>query len=302
MDLYEITCSSALHELKRKIPYGWDCNLYQGCAHGCRYCYACGSRGYEEPQDFSRKIYVKTNIAEHLERELSSPGWKREVVNLGGVTDSYQPAEARYQLMPEVLKLLIQYKTPAIISTKSDLVLRDFDLIDELSRVTYVNIAATVTTMDEAVREKMEPGAVPSARRFRMLKEFRKTNASTGLHLMPIVPYLTDSRENLEALMANAKDSGVGYVLPGTLYLRGAARGVFFQWIEDAYPELLGRLKALYQKGGAGKEYKDGLYRVVNSLRSGYGLSSSYMKPMREKLPKEEDAQLSFFTEQKPAP
>lgn len=296
MDFYEITCASALHELKRKIPYGWDCNLYQGCGHGCRYCYACGSRSHADPQEFSSKIYVKTNIAEHLERELSSPGWKREVVNLGGVTDSYQPAEARYQLMSDVLKLLIKYKTPAIISTKSDLVLRDFDLIDELSRVTYVNIAATVTTMDEAVREKMEPGAVPSARRFRMLKEFNRTNASTGLHLMPIVPYLTDSEENLEALMANAKESGVDYVLPGTLYLRGAARSMFFQWIEDAFPERLERLKALYQKGGAGKEYKDSLYRVVNSLRSSYGLSSSYMKPMREKLPKEEEVQLTFFT------
>ena len=85
---------------------------------------------------------------DELEKELRSPDWKREVINLGGVTDSYQPAEADYQLMPEILRLLIKYRTPAIISTKSKLVLRDYDLIDQLSRITYINIAATVTTID----------------------------------------------------------------------------------------------------------------------------------------------------------
>ncbi|MFZ2537550.1 MAG: radical SAM protein, partial [Oscillospiraceae bacterium] len=135
----EITCESALNKLKRQIPYGWDLNIYRGCAHGCKYCYAMYSHKYLDSGGFFDDIYVKTNIVEQLEKELSAPSWKREIINIGGVTDSYQSAEATYKIMPEILKLLIKYKTPAIISTKSTLVLRDYDLIDELSQITYIN-------------------------------------------------------------------------------------------------------------------------------------------------------------------
>jgi DNA repair photolyase len=280
----EIHCESALNELKRKVPYGWDLNIYRGCSHACQYCYAIYSHQYLNADGFYDDIHVKTNIVERLERELSAPTWKREVINIGGVTDSYQKAEETYQLMPQILKLLIRYKTPAIISTKSTLVLRDYDLIDELSRITYINIAATITSMDEAVRQKIEPGGAPSAERFAMLKQFRQTNASVGLHVMPIIPYLTDSYENLEALCANAKESGVHYLLPGVLYLRGATRKVFFYFIQQSYPELYPRLQALYKTGGADKAYKERLYLSLNELRDRYGISASYSKPMKEKM------------------
>ena len=280
----EIHCESALNKLKRQVPYGWDLNLYHGCSHACQYCYAIYSHQYLNAAGFYDDIYVKTNIAEQLERELSAPGWKREVINIGGVTDSYQSAEEQYQLMPQILKLLIKYKTPAIISTKSTLILRDYDLIDQLSRITYINVAATITTMDEEVRKKIEPGSSPSLERFAMLKQFSKTNASIGLHVMPIIPFLTDSRENFEALCRSAKDSSVHYLLPGTLYLRGETRKVFFDFIGQSYPELLPQLQAMYQSGGADKEYKNRLYLIVNELRDRYGISSSYTKPMREKM------------------
>lgn len=280
----ELACSTALHRLKRKVPYGIDLNIYRGCEHGCKYCYAVDSHSYLNADNFFGEVYVKTNVAERLEQELSLPGWTREVVNIGGVTDSYQPAEAEFSLMPDVLKLLIKYKTPAIISTKSALVLRDYDLIDELSRITYVNVAATITTMDEAGREKLEPNTAPSKERFDMLKAFRKTNASVGLHVMPIVPYITDSHENFEAICASAKDANVHYLLPGTLYLRGQSRKNFFGAIREHFPEKYEALAALYQRGGAGREYKDGLYQMVNGLRGKYGISRSYSASMKEKM------------------
>lgn len=289
-----ICCETALNKLKRRIPYGWDLNAYRGCAHGCRYCYALGSHKYMDSADFHGDIYYKENIVAQLERELSSPGWQREVVNLGGVTDSYQPCEAQFQLLPDILKLLIRYKTPAIISTKSDLPLRDFDLIDELSRITYINIAASIVTVDEAVRQKLEPGSVSAERRFAMLKEFRKTNASTGLHCMPIIPYLTDGEENLDALFAQAADAGVDYVLPGTLYLRGSTKPAFLSFMEHAFPAEYAALLELYPKGSASKEYKESLYVRVNRLRAKYSLSSSYSKPMKEKLAQADGTQLSF--------
>lgn len=280
----EVLCASALNPLKRKVPYGWDLNIYRGCGHACRYCYAIYSHAYLNSDGFYDDIHVKTNIVEVLERELSAPGWKREIINLGGVTDSYQKAEETYQLMPQILKLLIKYKTPAIISTKSTLVLRDYDLINELSQITYINVAATITTLDEDIRKKMEPGATPSLERFAMLKQFGKTNASIGLHVMPIVPFLTDSAENLEALCAHAQDSGVHYMLPGTLYLRGETRKVFFDFIQQNYLELYAPLQALYKTGGADKSYKNRLYGVLNELRSRYDISSSYTRVMKEKL------------------
>jgi len=269
----EIIAQSALNKLKRKIPYGWDLNIYRGCQHGCRYCYALYSHGYLSSEEFSREIFIKTNLVETLEKELQSPGWEGDVINIGGVTDSYQPAEEKYRLMPQILRLLIKYKNPAIISTKSALILRDYDLIDELSRITYINVAATITTVDSTTEA-----------RFAMLKEFRKTNASLGLHVMPIIPFLTDSETNFEALFSKAKDCSIDYLLPGTLYLRGKTRAAFFKFIEEDYPEKLDQLRSLYITGAANKDYKDGLYKMVNRLRDKYGLSKSYMKPMREKL------------------
>ncbi len=280
----EISCETAMNKLKRRIPYSWDLNIYRGCEHGCKYCYAIYSHDYLDSEDYFGNIFVKTNIVEQLEKQLSNPKWKREIVNIGGVTDSYQTAEEHYRLMPDILKLLIKYRTPAIISTKSDLILRDYDLIDELSRITYINVAATITTMNENIRKRIEPGGVESAKRFNMLKTFRKTNASVGLHVMPIIPFLTDSFENFDLLFSMAQDSGVHYVLPGTLYLRGKTRAVFFDFIRKEVPHLYKDLAALYKTGGADKEYKNSLYKMVNELKEKYNLSSSYTKPMKEKI------------------
>ncbi|MHC1682256.1 MAG: radical SAM protein [Clostridiaceae bacterium] len=291
----EITCDKALNKLKRNLPYSWDLNIYRGCQHGCKYCYAIYSHHYLGSNTFFNDIYAKTNIIEILEKQLRQSSWKREVINIGGVTDSYQPAEKHFQFMPEVLKLLIKYKTPAIISTKSDLILRDYDLIDQLSKITYINVASTITTMDESLRKLIEPGAVESHKRFEMLKEFRKSNASVGLHVMPIIPYLTDNFENINSLFSKAKGSDVDYVLPGTLYLRGETRGVFFDFIETKFPYLYNDLSELYKTGGADKNYKNQLYKMVNGLRDKYKLSSNYMIQMREKVNQSEYKQISFF-------
>ncbi len=280
----EDSAHTALTKLKRKIPYGWDLNIYRGCQHSCQYCYAMYSHQYLGSTAFFDEIHIKTNIVDELEKTLKSDQWKHEVINIGGVTDSYQPAEAQYKLMPQILRLLIKYKTPAIISTKSSLVLRDYDLIDELSRLTYINVAATITTTHEEIRSKIEPGGAPSAQRFEVLRAFRKTNASTGLHVMPIIPYITDSEDNFQGLFEQARACGVHYVLPGTLYLRGSTRPYFLDFVRRTFPEVYEKMVCLYKTGGAGQAYKNQLYEMVNRLRDEYGLPKSYMKPMREKL------------------
>lgn len=118
-----------------------------------------------------------------------------------------------------------------------------------------------------------------------MLKEFRKTSASVGLHTMPIIPNLTDSYQNIEELCQSAKDAHVHYMLPGVLYLLGATRKVFFDFMSKTYPDKYEKLKDLYKTGSADKTYKEKLYNeIVNPLRTKYEISNSYIKPMKEKL------------------
>jgi len=301
-----ITCKTALHAVSGVFPFKKDLNIYRGCENGCKYCFAVYSHKYmkvEEGQGGSANvhsanvhssngcangyydhIYVKTNVAERLDKELSAPGFKREVVNIGGICDSYQSAEAEYELMPDVLRVMIKHKMPAIISTKSDLILRDFDLIDELSKCAFVNIVSTITTADESVREKIEPGAVSTKRRFDMLEKFRKTDATIGVHMMPVLPLLTDQTENAEAIFSKTREIGADYIIVQTLYLRGQTRQIYFNFIKNEFPELYEEMRYLYRAGGLDKAYRTRYYSMVNPLLKKYELSTDYMRPVREAL------------------
>lgn len=210
----EIEAKKALNKLNSKfLPYNWDLNVYRGCMHKCQYCYALYSHKYLDGKNFFDDIYVKKNVIESMEKQLASKRWKREVINLGGVTDNYQPIEAKYGLMREVLKLMIKYKNPITISTKSDLILRDEDLLTELAKVTMVNVAATITTMDENIRKLIEPGAVSSERRVKMLSQLKDKNIGLGLHFMPILPMITDSEENIESIFNEVSKIPVDYII-----------------------------------------------------------------------------------------
>jgi len=247
--------------------------------------------------DYYKDIYVKVNIAEQLEKQLKSPYWKGEEIGISGVTDCYQPIEAKYGLMSEILKVLIKYKNPCSITTKSDLILRDYDLIDQLSRVAYVGVNASISTMDDKIRKKIEPGGKNASEKFNMLKEFSKINVTTGMLHMPIIPYITDSRENIEQLYANAADSKIDFIVTGALYLRGKTRKIFFDNISREFPELLAPLKHLYRNGGADRAYKSSLYQIVHELKRKYGLSSDYFSARKNiVLPEADDpAQISLF-------
>lgn len=290
-----IVCKSACNRVKGRFPYHWDLNVYRGCTHDCKYCFARYSHAYLEEKDFAGRVFVKTNIAEMLEKQLRSPRWDGSVINLGGVTDSYQPCEEQEKQMPDILRLMIKYKNPIILSTKSDLVLRDFDLLDELSRVAFVNVASTVTTMDEKLRCALEPGAVSSERRMRMLRAFRKTNVHTSVHMMPVIPFLTDGRENLEALFSAAKEADVEWVLAALLNLRGPTREVFLNFMEREYPEEHRKLLPLYLRGGL-KEYRPAVWQRIAEVRRKYGLYANYRTAIDRELAKRQGpVQLSLF-------
>jgi DNA repair photolyase len=312
----EIRVTKALNKIRATsrltLPYSWDLNIYRGCEHGCHYCYAMYSHRYLEQENrssfsttevsgerdsaFFQRILVKTNIAESLEKQLGARNWKKEVINIGGVCDSYQHVEAKYELMRKVVALMIKYRNPVTISTKSDLILRDFDLLKELAELTYVNIAVTVTTMDENLSALLEPLASPPEKRFSVLRAFKDTAAHTGIHIMPILPFLTDSTQNLEQILSLASECKVDYALPCVLYLRGETRKHFFDFLELNFPKLVDPYRKLYAKGGADKAYKAELYGVLNSLMEKYHLSGDYMKPMQAKLSQPKQLKLTDFS------
>jgi len=282
----KITCKTALNKLNSSyLPYNWDLNVYRGCSHRCQYCYALYSHSYLNAGDFFGDIFIKENIVEALERQLQKKSWKREVINLGGVCDSYQHIEKKEELIPDILKLLIKYKTPVSLSTKSKLLLRDKELFEKLAEVAGASVGISVTTLNDDLRKKLEPGASSTEERFEIMNAFKGTKVRTGVLMMPILPYLTDSEENLRELFKASKENGADFVITGLLNLRSQTRGHFLNFIRNEFPELYQSYMDRYSRRIKNKEYRDTLYARISKLRKEYPLSPKRLS--RKKLPEQ---------------
>lgn len=282
----EIQCSCALHyHNSRWLPFKYDINVYRGCAHRCIYCYALYSHEYIQGGSFYNEIYAKVNIADALKREL--PKFSREQVNLGGVTDSYQPAERDYRLMPPVLELLARFKVPVSLCTKSALILRDIELLKSVNEAGGLMSAFTVTTMDKTAERLLEPGAPPPHERMAAVSEIKKQGIICGVHLMPIIPYINSGERSIEALMSAAKDAGADYVLTGALNTKNST---FFESVRQSFPGDYGRIRELYADKKAYKEYREDLGEIIARARKRYGMPAYASMPHRR-----EATQMSFL-------
>ena len=274
---HRIKAKTALNRIKSSyLPYQWDLNIYRGCSHHCQYCFAQYSHQYLQEFDFFGDIYIKENIVELLEKRLSSRRWKHEVINLGGVTDSYQSIETEEKIMPRILELLIKYQNPVVISTKSKLILRDFDLWDKLSRVTQVNLAVSLTTFDENIYPQTEPHSSPPIERLEVLKKFRQTKVNLGVLAMPILPYLTDTKDNLDQLFMQLASVPVDYALCGLLNLKGQTRKHFLGFIRQSFPKYYQAYLKLYPGSFVTKEYREKFYQLVSELKQKHGIKNNY--------------------------
>ncbi len=284
-EVKQMQCRSALHFHNSKwLPYRYDINIYRGCSHRCIYCYAQYSHEYIDGGNFFGDIYAKTNIADVLKSELST--FVPEPVNLGGVCDSYQHAERDLKLTKSVLEQLEQHNIPIVFSTKSTLVLRDIDLLKKMD----ARVALTVTTMDETVAKLIEPGAPSPKQRIAVVAELRENGIKTGIHMMPIIPYLTSSADSLEAVYRAAKNAGAGYVLAGALNLKGSTRKGFFDSVRAAFPSEFSRIYDLYRDREEYRKYKEQLKNTLDKLKKMYRMEGygSLTKP-------DEAEQLSFL-------
>ena len=270
----KITCKTALNKLNSSyLPYNWDLNVYRGCSHRCQYCYALYSHSYLNAGDFFGDIFIKENIVEALEAQLKKRSWKREMINLGGVTDSYQAIEKNMRILPDILRLLIKYKTPALLSTKSKLLLRDKALFEELAEVAGASVGISVTTLDEKLRKIIEPGSSATEERFEIINAFRGTKVRTGVLMMPILPYLTDSEENLRELFRVSQKNAADFVITGLLNLRSQTRGHFLNFIRTEFPDLYEPYMDYYSRRTNKKAYREAVYAKISQLRKNYPLS-----------------------------
>jgi DNA repair photolyase len=207
------------------------------------YCHAAAHK-YDGSREFSAPVYVKTNAPQVLTKELST--FKRKgVVRLSLSTDPYQPGEEKYRVTRQVLEVLKEHAWPFAIGTKSDLILRDLDLISQASKKSWCCIALTVTTLDENLAKRLEPNAPPPQRRLEAVRRLSDEGIMVGVWLIPLIPYVTDSDQNMSQVIEAAVENGARFVLTGMLDMRGSVR--FTKFLKENYAQLATKYERLYE-------------------------------------------------------
>src|SRR5450432_3360798 len=206
MTFFEVHAKSILNKVPgaSRLPFGWTINPYRGCSHACVYCFARNTHTYldlDAGKDFDSQIIVKVNVAEVLERELAKPSWGHHPVALGTNTDPYQRAEGRYRLMPGIIGALAASGTPFSVLTKGSLLRRDLPLLQEAAEHVPVDLSMSIAVYDDELQQSVEPGTPSTAARLATVKAARDAGLPCAVFLMPVLPFLTDSRAHLEAAL-----------------------------------------------------------------------------------------------------
>jgi len=231
----EITAKTILNHVKQPDPWfglKYNMNLYRGCQHQCIYC---DSRSdCYQIEDFT-KIQVKINALGLLEDVLPRKR-VRGTIGFGSMNDPYMPMEEEYRLTGKSLEIISANEFPVHILTKSDLVLRDIELLKEIGSL-YAAVSFTITTADDELAQKLEPGAPLPSQRFQAMRKLAKAGILTGITMMPILPFLEDSEENLLNIISCSKENGATYIIPSFgVSLRPGSREYYYQKLDQHFP------------------------------------------------------------------
>jgi DNA repair photolyase len=226
-------------------------------------------------EDFGTRLFIKTNFVDVLARELRRPGMQGEHITLGTATDPYQPVEGRYQLTRRALTLLREHANPVSLITKSPMVVRDVDLLADLSRIASAEVFFSITTVDLDLWRSVEPGTANPFHRLRAMQTLRKAGVRAGVMMAPILPGLTDSSTSIEAVAAAARDHDAAYFTAVPLRLAPHVKEFYLGFIGDVYPDLLARYQRAYPGAYAPPEYRDKLDQRVQRIRADYGFTST---------------------------
>jgi DNA repair photolyase len=266
----EVRVRSAVTSTKG-MPFSWALNPYRGCTHACEYCYARKYQRHLElgtGDDFSRVILVKTNVAEVLAREMTRRNWAKELVAIGTATDPYQPIEGHYRLTRRCIEVLVEADTPFSIVTKGPMVVRDTDLLVLASRRAGCRVYLSVPSVDEGMCAQLEPGVAPPAQRLRAAKQLAEAGIDTGILMMPLVPGLTTSREQIRKTVEAIAAARVRLVGANVTHLEPGVREHFFAFLEREHPSLVAGYERLYQTKYASPDYAASVRAVVDEARA----------------------------------
>lgn len=220
------------------LPFMLSINPYQGCEHGCLYCYARNAHeyyGFSAGLDFERKIIVKRNAAILLEKFFNKKGYIPSVIMMSGNTDCYQPIERKLKITRSLLEMFLKYKHPVSIISKNNLILRDIDILKELTALDLVHVSVTLNSLNESLRQKLEPRTVTGQSRINLISKLTAENIPVRLMFAPIIPGLNS--DEIPTVIRAAADSGASAASFTLVRLNGAIAEIFTDWIYKAYPD-----------------------------------------------------------------
>jgi len=258
----------------------WSISPYRGCVHACTYCYARASHaflGYNTGDDFEHEIIVKTNAPELLERELRQPKLRHQQMVMGTISDPYQPAEHRYRLTRRILGILDRFGNPVQITTKSTTVTQDLPLLERMAAGAGCAVNLTITTPDPELARLLEPRTPSPAQRLRAMQVLAEHGIATGIFCAPILPGLTDRREDLERLAEMVVAHGGRWMMGSTLRIGEGFAEPFLASVRRDFPELVWRYERQARSGHRGSVSRDEsrrIHDVMDDIRAKYGLLS----------------------------
>jgi DNA repair photolyase len=238
------------------VPFEQSINPYRGCEHGCVYCFARPAHAYVNLSpglDFETKLFFKQDAAQRLVEELARPGYRCRSIALGTNTDPYQPVERQYRVTRSLLEVMLDCGHPVSIVTKSTLVLRDLDLLEELARRNLARVFLSVTTLDDGLKRRMEPRTASPAARLAAVRRLSGAGVPVGVMFAPVIPALND--HELEAIVAAAAQAGAGSATYILLRLPHEVRDLFYEWLDGHYPERAARIRSRLREMRGGRDY-----------------------------------------------
>jgi DNA repair photolyase len=292
----QIFSKTILNKSKRRDPWFLDdytINPYSGCSFNCLFCYIRGSKYGEHMEE---KLSIKVNAPELLEKQLSLRAKKKQhgIIVMSSATDPYLQAEKETGLTRQLLEVILKYRFPLHVITKSDLVVRDFDLLKQINEQAIlpaglegklsqkVFITFSFSTLDNSIAKIFEPGATAPDNRLQTLKTTLASGFLSGVSLMPLLPYISDTGEHLEKMFSTFKDVGVKYIFPSSLTLFGNetanSKTLMLRAVGKHYPHLLEKYERFFSASEQMPAYyRTALNKKMKELSRKYGLSNSIL-------------------------
>jgi len=278
-DYFLLPVRSILNECNSpRMPFRWTVNPYRGCEFGCKYCYARYTHEYMEldGSDFERKIFVKQHAGELVERDLATKEIWGEHIAIGTATDPYQPAENEHGATRAILERMAVREGLALsITTKSDRIVRDIDLLRTIASRSALFVNMTIITLRNGLARALEPRAPRPDLRLRAVRALRDAGIAVGVHIMPVLPGINDRESELDALAAAAKEAGAQWLAVGVLFLMPSSHKQFLPFIEKRFPRRAKQYQEWYGRAAYAPEaYRKEIADRARNLREKHGLAS----------------------------